>query len=89
MSDYVEVMDSLYLKKDESLNGIRTFNTKLLNYRYYWFDNEQAAKTGKNRKDFLKNEVINVYPDTTVWIKDFNYSYNDPMHQEYFAHQGL
>ena len=85
--DYVEVMDSLYLKKDEALNGIRTFNTKLLNYRYYWFDNEQAAKTGKNRKDFMKDEVINVYPDTTVWIKDFNYSYNDPMHQEYFAHK--
>ena len=82
-----EGMDSLYLKKDEALNGIRTFNTKLLNYRYYWFDNEQAAKTGKNRKDFMKDEVINVYPDTTVWIKDFNYSYNDPMHQEYFAHK--
>ncbi|WCC44516.1 gliding motility lipoprotein GldK [Tenacibaculum finnmarkense] len=86
-ADYVEVMDSLYLKKDESLNGIRTFNTKFLKYRYYWFDNEQAAKTGKNRKDFLKDEVVDVYPDTTVWIKDFNYSYNDPMHQEYFAHK--
>ncbi len=85
--DYVEVMDSLFIKKDESLNGIRTFNTKLLNYRYYWFDNEEAARTGKSRKDFLKNEVINVYPDTTVWIRDFNYSYNDPMHQEYFSHK--
>ncbi|MBS9774891.1 MAG: gliding motility lipoprotein GldK [Tenacibaculum sp.] len=85
--DYVEVMDSLFIKKDEALNGIRTFNTKLLNYRYYWFDNEKAARTGKNRKDFLKSEVINVYPDTTVWVKDFNYSYNDPMHQEYFTHK--
>lgn len=85
--DYVEVMDSLYIKKDEALNGIRTFNTNLLNYRYYWFDNEQAARTGKDRKSFMKDEVLNVYPDTTVWIKDFNYSYNDPMHQEYFAHK--
>ncbi len=85
--DYVEVMDSLHLKKDEALNGIRTFNTKLLNYRYYWFDNQGAARTGKDRKDFMKSEEINVYPDTTVWIKDFNYSYNDPMHQEYFAHK--
>lgn len=84
---YVEVMDSLYIKKDEALNGIRTFNTKLLNYRYYWFDNEAAARSGKNRRDFLRPEELNVYPDTTVWIKDFNYSYNDPMHQEYFAHK--
>jgi len=29
---------------------------------------------------------VSVYPDTTVWIKDFNYSYNDPMHQDYFYH---
>ncbi|CAL2076631.1 gliding motility lipoprotein GldK [Tenacibaculum sp. 190524A05c] len=88
-ADYVEVMDSLYLKKDEALNGIPTFNTKLLNYRYYWFDNEEAARTGKNRKAFLRDKVLNVYPDTTVWIKDFNYSYNDPMHQEYFAHKAF
>ncbi len=86
-TDYVEVMDSLYIKRDEALNGIRTFNPDLLNYRYYWFDNQQAARTGKTRKSFLKSEVLNVYPDTTVWIKDFNYSYNDPMHQEYFAHK--
>ncbi len=86
-ADYVEVMDSLFFKKEEALNGIPTFNVKLLKYRYYWFDNEGAARTGKDRSDFLKNEVLNIYPDTTVWIKDFNYSYNDPMHQEYFAHK--
>ncbi|WP_369048612.1 gliding motility lipoprotein GldK [Tenacibaculum sp. UWU-22] len=86
-ADYVEVMDSLYIKKNEALNGIRTFNTKFLKYRYSWFDNEAAARKGENRKNFLRHEVVNVYPDTTVWIKDFNYSYNDPMHQEYFSHQ--
>ncbi len=86
-ADYVEVMDSLFIKKEEALNGIRTFNTKLLQYRYYYFDNEKAARSGKDRKEFLINQVIPIYPDTTVWIKDFNYSYNDPMHQEYFAHK--
>ena len=35
----------------------------------------------------MKNEILNVYPDTAVWVKDFNYSYNDPMHQDYFHHQ--
>ncbi len=87
--DYVEVMDSLYIKKDEALDGIRTIDTRLLNYRFFWFDNEQAARTGKDRKAFMNSEVLNVYPDTTVWIKDFNYSYNDPMHQEYFAHKAF
>jgi len=84
--DYVEVMDSLYIKRDEAVDGVRTFNTKFLKYRYSWFDVEAAAKKGANRKDFLKSEVVSVYPDTTVWVKDFNYSYNDPMHQNYFHH---
>jgi len=85
--DYVEVMDSLYISRDEAVDGIRTFNPKFLNYRYSWFDADGAARKGGNRKDFLINETLNVYPDTTVWVKDFNYSYNDPMHQDYFYHQ--
>jgi sulfatase modifying factor 1 len=85
--DYVEVMDSLMINIDEAIDGIRTFDTKKLNYRYTWFDSKGAAKKRGNRKDFVKTEVLNIYPDTTVWIKDFNYSYNDPMHQDYFHHQ--
>ncbi len=85
--DYVEVMDSLYIPKEESSNGIRIFNKKFLNYRYFWFDGTAAAKHGGDRRDFLKTELLNVYPDTTVWVRDFNYSYNDPMHQDYFYHQ--
>ena len=86
--DYVEVMDSLYIKKEDAVDGVRTFNTKLLNYRYSWFDSENAARKGGNRKNFIKDTtVLDIYPDTTVWVKDFNYSYNDPMHQDYFHHQ--
>jgi gliding motility-associated lipoprotein GldK len=83
---YTEVMDSLYIRKDESVDGIRKFNPKFLKYTYSWFDQEAAAKKGGNRKDFLRTETVNIYPDTTVWVKDFNYSYNDPMHQDYFSH---
>ena len=85
--DYVEVMDSLFISKEEAVDGIRTFNTKTLNYKYSWFDRDNAARKGGNRKDFVQTEVLNIYPDTTVWVKDFNYSYNDPMHQDYFHHQ--
>ena len=85
--DYVEVMDSLYIPREEAVDGLRTFNTKFLKYRYSWFDRDNAARKGGNRKDFVITEVLNIYPDTTAWVKDFNYSYNDPMHQDYFNHQ--
>lgn len=86
-ADYVEVMDSLYISREDAVDGVRTFNTKFLNYKYSWFDRDEAARKGGNRKDFVQTEVLNIYPDTTVWVKDFNYSYNDPMHQDYFYHQ--
>ncbi len=39
-----------------------------------------------NRRAFVMEEVINVYPDTLAWIADFSYSYNEPMTKTYFWH---
>ena len=85
---YTEVMDSMYLPIEESFNGLRTMDVNKLKFRYSWMDIQAAAKskTGK-RKDFIRTEQVKVYPDTTTWIKDFNYSYNEPMHNDYFWHK--
>ncbi|HPJ11159.1 MAG TPA: gliding motility lipoprotein GldK, partial [Flavobacterium sp.] len=85
---YTEVMDTMYLPAAEAYNGLRTIDVNKLKFRYSWMDIQAAAKakTGK-RKDFIKTEQIKVYPDTTVWIKDFAYSYNEPMHNDYLWHQ--
>ncbi len=87
---YSEVMDSLYIPEAESYNGQRTFNASKLKYRYSYMDMQAAAtaKVGK-RKQFIKTEQQAIYPDTTVWIKDFSYSYNEPMHNDYFWHQAF
>jgi len=91
--NYAEVMDSLYLPPELWYNGeIKLDVTKLI-YAYTWFDAEGAAAESKrnrqqfiDRKPFIKKEEIQIYPDTTVWIKDFTYSYNEPMHNDYFSH---
>ena len=85
--DYVEVMDTLFVSKEDAAGGIRTFNKKFLRYRYIQLDASSAARNKEARKNYVKDTSYLVYPDTTVWIKDFNYSYNDPMHQDYFHHQ--
>ncbi|WP_350286216.1 gliding motility lipoprotein GldK [uncultured Croceitalea sp.] len=84
---YAEVMDSLYLSEEETYNGQRTIDVKQLKYKFNWMDIEAAAraKTG-SRKDFIRTEEFEIYPDTTVWIRDFEYSYNEPMHNDYFWH---
>jgi gliding motility-associated lipoprotein GldK len=85
---YVEVMDKLYVSEEESYNGQRTIDVTQLKYKYSWMDIEAAARAkGKgSRKDFIKQEELEIYPDTTVWIRDFEYSYNEPMHNDYFWH---
>lgn len=84
---YAEAMDSMYLPVDESVSLRRQMDTRKLKYTYVTLDNGAAAKGRGSLKDYLKKDVIQIYPDTAVWVKDFNYSYNDPMHQDYFWHQ--
>ncbi|TGD56931.1 T9SS ring complex lipoprotein PorK/GldK [Flavobacterium humi] len=85
---YTEVMDSMYIPAEEAYNGLRTIDVDKLKFRYSWMDIQAAAKAkvGK-RKEFIRKEEVKIYPDTTVWIKDFAYSYNEPMHNDYFWHQ--
>ena len=84
---YVEVMDSMYVPIEETYNGRRPLAVEKLVFKYQWMDIEAAARSHKKgRKDFIKEEIVKIYPDTTVWIKDFNYSYNEPMHNDYFWH---
>ncbi|MCX2679985.1 gliding motility lipoprotein GldK [Galbibacter sp. EGI 63066] len=83
---YTEVMDSMYIPMEEAYNGRRTIDVNKLKFQYDWMDIQAAAKAkgGGQRRDFIKHEEVLVYPDTTVWIKDFSYSYNEPMHNDYF-----
>jgi len=85
--EYVEVLDSMWLPLDESFDGRRMMDVRKFKYEYSWLDQEAAARQGTTRKDQIIREVKEVYPDTMVWVKDFAYSYNDPMHQDYFWHQ--
>lgn len=39
-----------------------------------------------NRSSYIIEELVNIYPDTFVWIHDFTYSYNDAMTENYWSH---
>ena len=85
---YAEVMDNLYIPLEESYNGQRTWDVNQFEFEYSYMDIQRAANNKSlSRSDVIRKEVIKVYPDTTVWIRDFEYSYNEPMHNDYFWHQ--
>ena len=84
--DYVAVMDEIYLPQDQSYNGQRLMDVTKFEYSYKTMDIDAAARSNGDRSQFIKEQKVQVYPDTAVWIKDFNYSYNEPMHNSYFWH---
>ena len=87
---YVEVMNEMYLHDSLSYNGHRTIDVSKLNFKYSYMDIDAAARNkneGREGKGILRDTILPIYPDTTVWIRDFNYSYNEPMHNDYFWHE--
>lgn len=80
---YAEVMDQLYLPKEDVGNN-RIFDTSLLKYSY--LSTHKSNKSNVSKKNGYAEVDINVYPDTTVWAKDFSYSNNDVMVKNYFWH---
>jgi formylglycine-generating enzyme required for sulfatase activity len=43
------------------------------------------AKISYSINFFGKEECISIYPDTLVWMRDFSYSYNEPLAKNYFS----
>lgn len=43
----------------------------------------------REHRDLLSKGIVTVYPDTMVWLRDFQYAYNDPKMNMYFSHPGF
>lgn len=84
--EYAEVLESMYIAPEERVEDERFIDWTKIKYKYEWVDIKSAAKAKAKRKDFIQSKEVSVYPDTTVWTRDFNYSFNEPMHEEYMWH---
>jgi len=83
---YAEVLESMYLPAEKRINNERIIDWSKIKYNYQWEDVASAVKDKDRGTKYLKKESIAVYPDTTVWVKDFNYAYNEPLFDQYFWH---
>lgn len=92
-----EALEIMYYPEFERFKGRRELDGRKLDYEYFWIDYRDAARKGgpgaplrqrgmTDRSVFIKRDVINVYPDTLVWVHDFTYSFNEPMTKMYFSH---
>ncbi len=82
-----ETLDELYYQGDMAFDGKRELDTRKFNYKYDWVDWQKAAHDKDVvRSDLIQRDEVYIYPDTLVWIRDFAYSYNEPMARNYFWH---
>ncbi|MDE3235679.1 MAG: SUMF1/EgtB/PvdO family nonheme iron enzyme [Bacteroidota bacterium] len=88
-SNLEKLGNKLILAPDNRLYGKADIDPDKLIYRVETFDLAEAAKrenAGMARNKFIKRYNQKIYPDTLVWMRDFSYSYNEPMTKRYFSH---
>jgi len=90
--EVLEALASLFYQGNEIYDSKYDLDTRKLIYTYKWFDLNEAAKRKyldnppSSREKFFRNENVPIYPDTLCWIRDFTYSFNEPLTQHYFNH---
>ena len=86
-----EELDEMYYQGDMAFDGARSMDISKFEYKYDWIDWKKASTYTEygvegSRTNLIQEEKANIYPDTLVWIRDFGYSYNEPMTRNYFTH---
>ena len=87
-----ETLEDMFYQGDEKFAGKRELDVSQLQYEYQWYDwqgaahNSREPEAQKSRTEFINRQIVDVYPDTLVWVRDFAYSYNEPYTRNYFWH---
>jgi len=66
-----------------------SYNFETQQYEGNVYDAEGQIVPIANRSSFIFQDQIPIYPDTLTWIRDFTYSYNEPLATRYFWHPGF
>ncbi len=82
--DLQDQLSNLFIPAEQSGWGSKEFDNSKLVYGYEVFNYEQAvANPTQPRTSFIEKHAIAIYPDTTVWVKQLTYSYNEPIAMQY------
>jgi gliding motility-associated lipoprotein GldK len=85
----MEKIDAIVLTPDNRIRGRKEIDASKIEYQVETFNYKEAAareNKGKPRSQFIIKYAEKIYPDTLVWVRDFSYSYNEPMSKRYFSH---
>lgn len=82
--DVQDQLASLFIPAEQSGWGVKEYDNSKLVYHYSYYDYDANVKNPTQpAKNFIYTVDIPVYPDTTVWMRQFSYSYNEPIARQY------
>ena len=84
----MEKVDAMILTPDNRIFNKKEIDPTKLVFHSEIFDFKEAAKSpkGVQRSKFIVKKDLQIYPDTLCWVRDFAYSYNEPMAKKYYSH---
>ena len=85
----IEKIDAIIVTPDNRIFGKKELDATKIVYQSEVFDYKAAAQNRDvtiPRSAFIVKQKIPVYPDSLCWVRDFSYSYNEPMAKRYFTH---
>ncbi|MEI8280610.1 MAG: SUMF1/EgtB/PvdO family nonheme iron enzyme [Bacteroidota bacterium] len=86
-ADLQDQLANFFIPADQSGWGKKELDNSKLVYHYETFDYDLAARSSGapnfKRTDYIQKHDVPAYPDTAVWVRQFTYSYNEPIAVQY------
>ena len=85
----LEKIDKLIFTPDNRIFNKKELDPAKLVFHSETFDYKEASRrenANVQRSKFIVKNDIPVYPDSLCWVRDFSYSYNEPMAKKYYSH---
>lgn len=85
-------LKELYYNQAETYYRQKQIDVRKLIYKYEDIDLRTASKLHRqngykeNREKYKRIRQLHIYPDTLVFMRDYTYSYNEPIATVYFWH---
>jgi gliding motility-associated lipoprotein GldK len=85
----MEKIDAIIYTPDNRIDHKKELDATKIVYESETFDYRAAAQNRDAtipRSKFIVRKAVAVFPDTLCWVRDFAYSYNEPMSQKYYSY---
>ena len=80
------IYEYYWIDYKQAAKRANSYNFETQSYNGDVTDPKGNTSSIQNRSSFIMRQSTPIYPDTLVWIRDYTFSYNEPLTEKYFSH---